>query len=485
MNDQLFSQENQRAILDSLSAHIAILDEQGEILFVNAGWRKFAEINELRQPNFGVGINYLQVCETAVAKGTVTVTAILAGIRKVIAGEIDTFYTEYDCHGPSVKQWFEMRVSKFANHQADHLIVSHEDITTRKLAEQSVLDRETQYRTLFEGAADAIFLMEGDRFTDFNSSTLTMFACTRQQMLNATPYQFSPPFQADGRPSPEKAMEYINAAYTGEPQLFEWIHAKADGTLFDAEVRLNRLEIRGKPVILASVRDISARKTFENERALNESRLNSLLELSQKAHILSEYEIVSTALEEAERLTASQIAYLHFVNPAHDSIELVTWSERTKENCETVFDKHYPLDAAGVWADCVRTRQPVIHNDYQALPVKHGYPEGHVHLIRHASVPIFDKEEITMIIGVGNKADDYVHTDIIQMTLIGTQLIRILKRKRAEIALQEANQLLETRLAEIEKLQVQLREQAIRDSLTGLFNRRYLEEFMTLLQKGC
>jgi diguanylate cyclase (GGDEF)-like protein/PAS domain S-box-containing protein len=52
----------------------------------------------------------------------------------------------------------------------------------------------------------------------------------------------------------------------------------------------------------------------------------------------------------------------------------------------------------------------------------------------------------------------------------------ISERKQNEIVLREANQKLRNQLVEIEMLHAQLQEQATRDSLTGLFNRRYLEE---------
>jgi diguanylate cyclase (GGDEF)-like protein len=57
-----------------------------------------------------------------------------------------------------------------------------------------------------------------------------------------------------------------------------------------------------------------------------------------------------------------------------------------------------------------------------------------------------------------------------------TALYDVTERKRGEIELQKANKLLQIHSREIEALQVKLKEQAIRDSLTGLFNRRYLEE---------
>ena len=483
-----------------------------------------------------------------------------------------------------------------------HLITAITDhlgqLIERKQMDENLHEREAQYRTLFESATDTIFLMQGDHFIDCNPSTLTMFGCSREQIINRQPHQFSPPFQPDGTSSKEKALKYIQEALNRKPQQFEWTHIKANGVPFEAEVRLKRVDLRGEPHILASVRDISERKRIDQERKLNENRLNSLLELSQKAHELSERDIVQHAIETAVSLTDSMIGYLHFVNPDQNTIQLVTWSKKTFEYCTIVSDSHYPLEQAGVWADCVRLGRPVIHNDYQTIPNKKGYPEGHAHLTRHASIPVYDREKITIILGVGNKSEDYDSSNILQMNLVGYQLVRILQRKRfendlrikdsaiasainavaitdlegklnyinnaflkmwgyeneddvinqsaadlwvfpedaselvttlykqaswmgelvgnkkdgtqfdaqlsaslihndegaptsimasfiditerkrAEHTLLKANAELETQLAEIEELQAQLREQAIRDSLTGLFNRRYLEENM-------
>ena len=463
-------------IIDALSANIAVIDEQGEILLVNKQWREFGRANNLHMENDSVGENYLTTCDNAVGDGAQDALEAAEGIRKVIAGELDVFYLEYACHAPGQRRWFGLRVTCIDGGGEKRIVLSHEDIPMRRLADEVSQLGEAQYRTLFDVAGDAIFLMEGDRFVDCNSSTLEIFACTREQILNASPYQFSPPIQPDGRDSKEKALELIQAALDGRSQLFEWTHIKADGTPFEAEVRLNRVDIYERPHILASVRDISSRKRAETEREINESRLNSLLELSQLAHTLSEKEVVRWAIEEAVSLTNSEIGYLHFVNPDQQTIELVTWSEKTLELCTAVYDSHYPIDRAGVWADCVRLGKPVVHNDYQGLPDKKGYPEGHMHLIRHASAPIYNGDKIILILGVGNKINDYISGDVLQLKLIGDQLQKILQRKKAETEMKATNMELQTRLLEIESLQLQLQQQAVRDYLTGLYNRRYMEE---------
>ncbi len=152
------------------------------------------------------------------------------------------------------------------------------EITERKRAEEKFQDSERRYRTLFESAADAIFLMREDRFVDCNSKTLEMFGCTREQIIGADPSQFSPPCQPNGRTSREMALEKIHAALEDRHQILEWVHLKADGTPFDAEVSLNRVELNSGVHLQAIVRDITERKRADKELLSSEAKFRSLFE---------------------------------------------------------------------------------------------------------------------------------------------------------------------------------------------------------------
>lgn len=169
--------------------------------------------------------------------------------------------------------------------------------------------------------------------------------------------------------------------------------------------------------MLGIVTDITRRKQFEEKLRLNEARLETLLKLKNMTEATDD-EISSFALEKGVSLTGSQIGYMHFINDDQKSLNLYSWSKETLKYCESAQTPHYPIDQAGVWVDCVRQKRPVIHNDYQSLDNKKGYPKGHVHLIRHMSIPVFDGSKVVAVAGVGNKESSYDDSDVRQLSLL-------------------------------------------------------------------
>ena len=120
------------AILDSLTANIAVIDSHGEILSVNACWQEFADANQMQDTRMGIGTNYLDVCRAAVVDPNAR--AALDGIRDVLNGKRSCFNHEYPCHSPSEQRWFALRATPLIDYP-NFVVVSHENITDRFAAE--------------------------------------------------------------------------------------------------------------------------------------------------------------------------------------------------------------------------------------------------------------------------------------------------------------------------------------------------------------
>ncbi|MEW6077178.1 MAG: diguanylate cyclase [Thermodesulfobacteriota bacterium] len=275
--------------------------------------------------------------------------------------------------------------------------------------------------------------------------------------------------KSDGSAYPEEECP-IYAAYkdgkthSADDEVF-W---RKDGTCFPVQYTSTPVmeagEITGAVITFM---DITDRKRMEKSLKLDEERLEALLTLS-RMDFTSEQEITDFALEEGVRLTKSKGGYLHFFNEDEQTIHLYAWSKDVLKTCTAAQDHHYPLEAAGLWADSVRFRKVVIHNDYQSLANKKGYPEGHFHLIRHLGIPIFDGNRIVGVTGVGNKEEPYDESDARQINLFMNSMWRIMKQKRLE--------------QEREKLVVELKELSLKDELTGLYNRR---GFLSIMAQQC
>lgn len=123
-------------VLDSLEEQIAVIDGAGKINYVNRAWKSFGTENGMAPGSCGVGSNYLKVCNTSGNRGDSLAGEAAQGLREVLGGERDSFYFEYPCHSPVEKRWFLMRVAPLQGGSTGLFVVSHHNITERKLAEE-------------------------------------------------------------------------------------------------------------------------------------------------------------------------------------------------------------------------------------------------------------------------------------------------------------------------------------------------------------
>ncbi len=118
-----------KEIVNSISAHVAIIDDKGVILETNQAWQKFARENGMPEDFDSVGTNYLTICEVASPKKLNDAGRVYSGIQQVISGELPEFVSHYPCHSPHKKRWFVVRVVPFREEKTAKIIVTHENIT--------------------------------------------------------------------------------------------------------------------------------------------------------------------------------------------------------------------------------------------------------------------------------------------------------------------------------------------------------------------
>jgi len=128
-----------KAILDSVTEQMAVIDEKGIIVFVNQSWISFGRKYNGTQENWE-NVNYLDICDKVATMGDTSSIKAAKGIRKIIKAEKELFSFEYPCQIETQKLWFMMRVTPLTLSEKRYFVISHHNITKRKRAEEIVLN---------------------------------------------------------------------------------------------------------------------------------------------------------------------------------------------------------------------------------------------------------------------------------------------------------------------------------------------------------
>jgi PAS domain S-box-containing protein len=158
------------------------------------------------------------------------------------------------------------------------------DINDWKKTEAELKQSNEKFRTLFDQANDAVFLMNGKTFVDCNVKAEQVFKTTKEELIGKTPLDFSPELQPNGKTSEELANEKIQLAFNGQPQYFEWEH-KIKGKTIICDLSLNIVSIDEKKLVLVLLRDITGRKKTEMEI---KNKNEELRLMNQELHVARE-----------------------------------------------------------------------------------------------------------------------------------------------------------------------------------------------------
>jgi PAS domain S-box-containing protein len=247
--------------LDSLSSHVAILDEHGTIIAVNAAWRRFAR-SEGGDSDY-IGSNYIAVCRAATDP---LATVVARGLDEILHGSRRELLIEYPCHGPSEQGWFLLHATRYAGAGPLRIVVLHADITERRQAQEQAFLQSA----LLDQIDVSVILTDLDlTVLSWNAGAERLYGWTAKEAIGRLASETILP--------PESFLPAEEGKANLEPQTDgrwegEYIVRRQDGSTFPAHVRSRLIsDLEGHVTGAANVAiDITERR--ESERALVSAR---------------------------------------------------------------------------------------------------------------------------------------------------------------------------------------------------------------------
>ncbi|MBJ6725937.1 PAS domain S-box protein [Geomesophilobacter sediminis] len=337
------------------------------------------------------------------------------------------------------------------------------DITERLRLQNRLAESELIYRSLFQLSSYGIVIIDVERGTliDFNDQACRQLGYTREEFRRLKVEEI------DILETAADARDRIRKVVSQGSEEFETLQRTKQGEPRNVLVKAQYSVVGGKGIYHCIWQDIT-----KNRR--EEKVLKARVDLIRfgLSHPLDE--VLTRALDQLEVLTDSSISFCHFVSEDQNAVTHSGWSTRTRTLCGTREGALHNPCTSGVWADCVRGRRPLVHNDYAALPDRKGLPDGHPAVVRELAVPIFRSDRVVAVFGVGNRPIDYTDEDLDVVTRFADFAWDVAERLRVEESLRESN---ERFASAFEHAPTAMAISSIEDSKCININRRFEELF--------
>ena len=317
-------------------------------------------------------------------------------------------------------------------HQIE-LAIQNDEIKRVQLALEASRD---EFEDLYDFSPVGYFtLTEKGLIIQANLTGANLLGKARPKLINMRFGHF-----VDPESEAQLYQHFLSVIKQGHKQACDLTLKRDDGSSFYARLESIRIDAPaeqsdvsdGAYVVRLAVSDIAERKRSEEQIKLNETRLQSLYEISQfRAKTIQHF--LDFTLDHAIRLTGSKVGYIYYYDADKRQFILNTWSKDVMKQCEVVEPQTvYELEKTGIWGEAVRQKTAIIINNFQAFnPLKKGYPSGHVELLKFMTTPIFQDGNIVAVVGVANKKSDYDEADVRQVSLLMDSVWRMIDRRQA------------------------------------------------------
>jgi PAS domain S-box-containing protein len=297
--------DNQRAILDALPPHIALLNEHGQIVTVNESWKKFTTSGGMASPNYGIGSNYFQLFVNAMGNDIKLSNEICTGIKGVIDGNREEFTKEYPYTVATGQRWYQLVAAPLSDNWRKGAVVLHTNITGRKLVEESLLRSQADLRSVFENTNLSIILLDTNlKVVSWNNNAkhLSVKVLNKKLTKGLSVFSYFPPERS------QAIQQSADYASRGQMVSYEILYDFPDrpSEWFDVKW-VNIVNSNNEYIgIILTLNDITERKNHEAEIKRQNKALKDVAWISS---------------HEIRRPVASIMGLMYLLKLSHDNNE--------------------------------------------------------------------------------------------------------------------------------------------------------------------
>ncbi len=317
-------------------------------------------------------------------------------------------------------------IHELRGHQIE-LEIQNEEL---KKAQLDLEDSRNRYLDLYDfSPVGYVTLTRQATILEINLTGATMLGVVRQQLIGSRFRRFVAPDHQG--PWDRVFFQMLNH----REKVAETIQiVRSDGTRFFSRIEGLKGESPSHPVqVRLAISDISELCKAIEQSDLNSRRIGSLLGLYQQPY-LSEDQFLEYVLEGSLKIAQSSVGFIGLMSDDEQMLHGHAWSREVMEACEVkTTPMHLPIENAGVWADSVRLKKPVIINDYIPTCTDGKFlPKGHIPLTRVISVPVMVGDQVVAVIAGANKKEPYNEEDIQSLVTFAHSTWEILYRRKIE-----------------------------------------------------
>jgi diguanylate cyclase (GGDEF)-like protein/PAS domain S-box-containing protein len=318
-------------------------------------------------------------------------------------------------------------------------------------AQDALQDSEIKFRTLFNQASDAIFLLSPQKdslkIEDVNLAALTMHGYTADELIGK-PIAF-----LDDTDARKRLPGRLKRILAGKPVNFEAAHVRKDGSTFPVEVSAQLIHIGDNPYVLAIDRDISRRKLAETELLRKQSELSALYSISsslgQTLNLNELFSIIFKTIKKLDLFKLKKMGAIFFVEDQR--MKLVY----QLGHCKDFVKKHEKMSVGDCLCGLAAQTGEIIISENSISDSRHTIIYEGISPHSHIIIPLIARNKVIGVLclnlEVGSEIDEY---KMILVRSIGNQI---------GIAMDNSMLFERTKIS------------SLHDPLTGLANRRFLD----------